>query len=103
MVDEEKYGCLLDMIIRVGRVARSCEAPFLIGHFEWDEFIRYSRTVDLADTVYGTSVFRRREAVRRVSKLLAGKGDAFAMDGVTTDNVQNFGIFFARRLEGFLS
>ena len=83
------------MIIRIGRPPRSFEAPFVITHFEVDEFVSYSTAMDLTNAVNGACIRRCRDAHSRVSMLFARESNASAVDCITANQVKYFGILFA--------
>ena len=82
------------MVIGIGRPSRSLEAPFVITHFEVDEFVSYSTAIDLTDAVDRACIRRCGDSHSRVPILFARESNAFAMDCITPHQVKYLGIFF---------
>lgn len=58
MVDEEKDGRLLDVVVGVAGPSGCLEAPLLVTDSELEKLVRHSTAVDVANAVDGGSIRR---------------------------------------------
>jgi hypothetical protein len=103
MIDEEQEHNLFYVVIRVGGPARSFESILCVADTELNEFVGNGTAMDLTNAIYCSGIRRRRYPQGRLPMLLAREGNPCAMYSISAYDIEDFCIFFARRLESPLA
>lgn len=100
MIDEEEKGGFLDVIICIRSPARSIETPTVIGRSEFDKLIGHTTTMYLSYAIYSRCLRLDRDRSPRVAMLLTREGNALAVNGITSNHIDNLVVLVRSRPEG---